>query len=192
MPKVNTENILGKPPGTRTVDQDYELGKVLGKGAFGTVRTATSKASGEKFACKSIAKSKLVCREDVQDVQREVAIMNHVAGHPNVVNSKVCYPFAVVAALFRISQDARHSAAVRARCARCGHAHVHYVCNAIMVGVRGGGMLGVIQRELFHRVPQLRLCARELSVLCPDAQWRVKCIMNRSLCRSSAGRAPQR
>jgi calcium-dependent protein kinase len=79
MPKVSTENILGKPLGCRLIEQDYELGKVLGKGAFGTVRVA----------CKSIAKAKLVCREDVQDVQREVAIMNHVAGHPNVVNSKV-------------------------------------------------------------------------------------------------------
>jgi calcium-dependent protein kinase len=90
MPKVNTDNVLGKATGSRSVDQDYELGKVLGKGAFGTVRLATSKATGDKLACKSIAKSKLVCREDVQDVQREVAIMNHVAGHPNVVNSKVC------------------------------------------------------------------------------------------------------
>jgi serine/threonine protein kinase len=89
MPKVNTDNILGKPPGHRTVDQDYELGKVLGKGAFGTVRLATHRLTGEKLACKSIAKAKLVCREDVQDVQREVAIMNHVAGHANVVNSKV-------------------------------------------------------------------------------------------------------
>lgn len=89
MPKVNTDNILGKAPGSRTVDQDYHFGKVLGKGAFGVVRSATSRSSAEKFACKSIAKSKLVCREDVQDVQREVAIMNHVAGHPNVVNSKV-------------------------------------------------------------------------------------------------------
>lgn len=91
MPRVDTSNVLGKPPGSRTVDQDYELGKVLGKGAFGTVRAATNRTSGEKLACKSIAKAKLVCREDVQDVQREVAIMNHVAGHPNVVNSKATY-----------------------------------------------------------------------------------------------------
>ena len=89
MGKVNTENILGKAVGAHSVDQDYELGKVLGKGAFGTVRVAISKGTKEKLACKSIAKAKLVCREDVQDVQREVAIMNHVAGHPNVVNSKV-------------------------------------------------------------------------------------------------------
>jgi calcium-dependent protein kinase len=89
MGKISTENILCRPPGGRTVDQDYELGKVLGKGAFGTVRLATAKPGGEKLACKSIAKAKLVCREDIQDVQREVAIMNHVAGHPNVVNVKV-------------------------------------------------------------------------------------------------------
>lgn len=89
MPKVQTDNILGKPAGSKLIEEEFELGKVLGKGAFGTVRLATNRATGEKLACKSIAKSKLVCREDVMDVQREVAIMNHVAGHPNVVNSKV-------------------------------------------------------------------------------------------------------
>ena len=103
MPKVNTDNVLGKLPNAKVVDQDYELGKVLGKGAFGTVRLATNRSTGDKLACKSIAKAKLVCREDVLDVQREVAIMNHVAGHPNVVNSKVllcpratqCFSFAI-------------------------------------------------------------------------------------------------
>lgn len=91
MPKVNTDNILDKPPGSRSIEQEYELGKVLGKGAFGVVRMATSKTTGEKFACKSIAKAKLVCQEDVQDVQREVTIMNHVGGHPNIVNSKITF-----------------------------------------------------------------------------------------------------
>jgi hypothetical protein len=33
--------------------------------------------------------AKLVCKEDVQDVQAEVAIMNLVAGHQNVVTLKV-------------------------------------------------------------------------------------------------------
>lgn len=49
------------------------------------MRTATKKVGGTKLAVKSISKAKLVCKEDVKDVQTEVAIMNLVAGHTNVV-----------------------------------------------------------------------------------------------------------
>ena len=38
----------------------YSLGKVLGRGAFGTTRVCEEHATGEKFACKSISKRKLV------------------------------------------------------------------------------------------------------------------------------------
>lgn len=38
----------------------FNLGKVLGKGQFGTTRLAVQKDTGEKFACKSITKRKLV------------------------------------------------------------------------------------------------------------------------------------
>ena len=36
------------------------MGKVLGKGQFGTTRIAIHKSSGEKYACKTISKRKLV------------------------------------------------------------------------------------------------------------------------------------
>lgn len=49
---------------------DYSLGAVLGKGAFGTVYQACDKKTGQLYACKSISKAKLVCKEDVEDVQR--------------------------------------------------------------------------------------------------------------------------
>jgi len=54
------------------------------------VKLAISKRTGAKDAVKSISKAKLVCKEDVKDVQAEVAIMNLVAGHPHVVSLKVC------------------------------------------------------------------------------------------------------
>lgn len=38
----------------------YNLGKVLGKGQFGTTRIAIHKNTGEKYACKTISKRKLV------------------------------------------------------------------------------------------------------------------------------------
>lgn len=38
----------------------YIMGKVLGRGQFGTTRLATQKSTGKDFACKSIAKRKLL------------------------------------------------------------------------------------------------------------------------------------
>ncbi|GJW54869.1 RNA-directed DNA polymerase, eukaryota [Tanacetum coccineum] len=44
-----------------------------------------------QFACKSIAKRKLVTDDDVEDVRKEVEIMHHLSGHPNVVSIKGAY-----------------------------------------------------------------------------------------------------
>lgn len=82
------QNVLGKAPGEPKLTELYSIGKQLGKGAFGVVSLATSKKTGEHLAVKTISKNKLVCKEDIKDVQAEVSIMNHVAGHANVVNIK--------------------------------------------------------------------------------------------------------
>ncbi len=87
--KCSVSNVLDKPPGEPKLEELYTIGKQLGKGAFGVVRLATKKVGGVQLAVKSISKGKLVCKEDVKDVQAEVAIMNLVAGHINVVNLKV-------------------------------------------------------------------------------------------------------
>ena len=81
--------VVGKP--TPDVKTEYDLGKVLGKGQFGTTRLATHKKTGEKLACKSISKRKLVTSEDIADVKREIQIMDHLAGHPNVVTYRGVY-----------------------------------------------------------------------------------------------------
>ncbi|KAL6752945.1 kinase-like domain-containing protein [Haematococcus lacustris] len=81
-------NILGKTAHDQKLEDVYKLDKQLGKGAFGVVRLGINRKTGEQVAIKSIAKAKLVCKEDVKDVQAEVAIMNLVAGHACVVNIK--------------------------------------------------------------------------------------------------------
>ena len=57
----------------------------------GTARVATDKESGEKLACKTIAKNKLRCKEQGESVKREVEIMGYLAGHPNVTQIKAAF-----------------------------------------------------------------------------------------------------
>jgi calcium-dependent protein kinase len=73
------------------VKEAYSLGRELGRGQFGITRLCTNKATGELFACKTISKRKLVHKEDVEDVRREVQIMHHLTGHPNIVELKGAY-----------------------------------------------------------------------------------------------------
>eukprot|EP00798_Chlamydomonas_sp_ICE-L_P009037 gene9037-16159_t len=84
----SVNNILGKKPGDPCLEDIYTLDKQVGKGAFGIVRLCIKNSNGEQLACKTISKAKLVCKEDVKDVQAEVAMMNLVAGHQNVVTLK--------------------------------------------------------------------------------------------------------
>mmetsp|Transcript_5873 Transcript_5873/g.12356 ORF Transcript_5873/g.12356 Transcript_5873/m.12356 type:complete len:613 (+) Transcript_5873:155-1993(+) len=64
---------------------DYEVGKELGKGAFGVVTLVTSKSTGQRFACKSLAKVKMVSKQEVDDVVKEVDILRRLKGHQNIV-----------------------------------------------------------------------------------------------------------
>ncbi|GFP86666.1 calcium-dependent protein kinase 3 [Phtheirospermum japonicum] len=51
----------------------------------------THRATRRALACKSIAKRKLVKRDDVDDVRREVQIMHHLTGHRNIVELRRCF-----------------------------------------------------------------------------------------------------
>ncbi|AQK99848.1 Putative calcium-dependent protein kinase family protein [Zea mays] len=62
--------VLGRP--MEDVRSIYTVGKELGRGQFGVTSLCTHKATGERFACKTIAKRKLSTKEDVEDVRREV------------------------------------------------------------------------------------------------------------------------
>ncbi|KAF3590480.1 hypothetical protein DY000_02027935 [Brassica cretica] len=69
----------------------YTLSRKLGQGQFGTTYLCTELATGTDYACKSISKRKLISKEDVEDVRREIQIMHHLAGHGNIVTIKGAY-----------------------------------------------------------------------------------------------------
>ncbi|KAF3791445.1 Calcium-dependent protein kinase 17 [Nymphaea thermarum] len=81
--------VLGRP--MEDVRDTYTIGKELGRGQFGVTHLCTHKVTGQKFACKVIAKRRLVNKEDIEDVRREVQIMHHLSGQPNVVELKGAY-----------------------------------------------------------------------------------------------------
>ncbi|MCE2055436.1 Calcium-dependent protein kinase 11 [Datura stramonium] len=80
---------------TGHLKEHYNLGEKLGHGQFGTTFLCIEKGTGKKYACKSIAKRKLLTDEDVEDVRREIQIMHHLSGHPNVISIKGAYEDAV-------------------------------------------------------------------------------------------------
>ncbi|GAA0170081.1 non-receptor serine/threonine protein kinase [Lithospermum erythrorhizon] len=81
--------VLGhKTPNIRDL---YTLGRKLGQGQFGTTYLCTENSTGIDYACKSIAKRKLIAKEDVEDVRREIQIMHHLAGQKNIVLIKGAY-----------------------------------------------------------------------------------------------------
>uniref|UniRef100_A0A453PAU8 non-specific serine/threonine protein kinase n=1 Tax=Aegilops tauschii subsp. strangulata TaxID=200361 RepID=A0A453PAU8_AEGTS len=88
-PAELTANVLGHP--TPSLHDHYLLGRKLGQGQFGTTYLCTDRATGADYACKSIGKRKLITKEDVEDVRREIQIMHHLAGHRNVVAIKGAY-----------------------------------------------------------------------------------------------------
>ncbi|XP_039125754.1 LOW QUALITY PROTEIN: calcium-dependent protein kinase 18-like [Dioscorea cayenensis subsp. rotundata] len=81
------------PCGKRTdfgYDKDFEsryaVGKLLGHGQFGYTFVATDKSNGDRVAVKRIDKSKMLLPIAVDDVRREVKILQALQGHENVVH----------------------------------------------------------------------------------------------------------
>ncbi|KAF5804112.1 putative protein kinase CAMK-CDPK family [Helianthus annuus] len=82
-------NILGKP--FEDVRRNYTLGKELGRGQFGVTYLCTENSTAHSYACKSILKRKLSSSNDKEDVKREIQLMQHLSGQPNIVEFKGAY-----------------------------------------------------------------------------------------------------
>lgn len=81
--------ILGKP--FEDIRRHYTLGKELGRGQFGVTYLCTENSTGLIYACKSILKRKLASKNDKEDIKREIQIMQHLSGQPNIVEFKGTY-----------------------------------------------------------------------------------------------------
>ncbi|KAH7852695.1 hypothetical protein Vadar_028047 [Vaccinium darrowii] len=66
-------------------DNRYMIGKLLGHGQFGYTYVGIDKFGGDRVAVKKIDKNKMVLPIAVEDVKREVKILQALAGHENVV-----------------------------------------------------------------------------------------------------------
>ncbi|WOL16916.1 calcium-dependent protein kinase 20 [Canna indica] len=88
---VSPSLVVLKDPTGRDIGSRYELGEELGRGEFGVTYLCVDKATGDRFACKSISKKKLRTIVDIEDVRREVEIMRHLPEHPNFVSLKETY-----------------------------------------------------------------------------------------------------
>jgi calcium-dependent protein kinase len=81
--------VLGRP--MEDVRATYTFGRELGRGQFGVTYLVTHRETGQRFACKSIATRKLIHRDDIEDIRREVQIMHHLTGHRNIVELRGAY-----------------------------------------------------------------------------------------------------
>ena len=86
-PQIGT--VLGRP--IVEITTIYDMGKELGRGQFGITYICTEKSTGLQYACKSISKRKLQTGKDIEDVKREILILEHLTGQPNIVEFKGAY-----------------------------------------------------------------------------------------------------
>ncbi|XAR64221.1 Non-specific serine/threonine protein kinase [Bertholletia excelsa] len=81
-----TGKILGKP--YADVREFYNLEKELGRGQFGVTYRCTERSTGVRYACKTISTNKIFSKKEMEDVRREVRILQHLSGQPNIVELK--------------------------------------------------------------------------------------------------------
>lgn len=69
---------------------DFNLLKVLGRGAFGKVTLSEKKSTKELFAIKALRKDELIDKEQIENTKTEKMILEHV-NHPFLVNLAYCF-----------------------------------------------------------------------------------------------------
>ena len=58
---------------------DYLIKETIGKGTFSIVKLGINKKTNEKVAIKILKKNKIIHREDVERIEREISILKKLA-----------------------------------------------------------------------------------------------------------------
>ncbi|KAF4383161.1 hypothetical protein F8388_009192 [Cannabis sativa] len=72
----------------RMIGSDYELGKEIGQGTYGTTYLCRHLITNETLACKVISKANITTQEKIENIYRELTIMMTLSDHPNIVKLK--------------------------------------------------------------------------------------------------------
>jgi carbon catabolite-derepressing protein kinase len=85
-PTGKTEDPLQSPSTTRDMQRldQYQTLKVLGEGSFGKVKLAIHQPSGRQVALKIISRRKLLSRDMVGRVEREIQYLQ-LLRHPHII-----------------------------------------------------------------------------------------------------------
>lgn len=86
-----------------TID-DFNLLRVLGRGAFGKVMLVEKKDTKELFALRSLRKEDIIEKDQVEHAKTEKMILEHV-NHPFIVN--LIYAFQTTEKIFLVMQFLR-------------------------------------------------------------------------------------
>lgn len=86
---ATTMSRMGRPVlsfSSGSLSDEYDLEEKLGEGHFGSTYRCTHRATGTAYAVKRISKTRLLMLgTPLSEVKREVGILFHLAGHPNIV-----------------------------------------------------------------------------------------------------------
>lgn len=69
---------------TAKFKKDYQVGKVIGEGAYATVRVALYRPMNRKIAIKIYEKNKIKENQRKKSIRREITILQMLE-HPNIV-----------------------------------------------------------------------------------------------------------
>ncbi|MED6185947.1 Calcium-dependent protein kinase 29 [Stylosanthes scabra] len=81
--------VLGRP--YVDINSMYEMKKELGRGQSGVTYLCIERSTGREYACKSISRGKVVRMDEIEDVRREITILQHLSGQPNIVEFRGAY-----------------------------------------------------------------------------------------------------
>mmetsp|Transcript_4442 Transcript_4442/g.11360 ORF Transcript_4442/g.11360 Transcript_4442/m.11360 type:complete len:459 (+) Transcript_4442:67-1443(+) len=88
-PKADAlDSVVPQQPGSERFDTLYEVGAVLGKGTYGSVRLARQRETGRECAVKII--DKMSTESSLEELAREIAMLADLQ-HPNIIRLIAAY-----------------------------------------------------------------------------------------------------